>query len=105
MPPFTTAISDKKKTPEKRTLGNTSFQGTESGAGEQSLPPDCMAKAGVNSKHNVLFTDTGMNPPLSCPEQGAVGRREAGRERRTRPASSFQNTLTPDLEELFKYHS
>ena len=33
--------------PEKKTLGKISFQSTKSGAGEQFLLQDCMAKAPI----------------------------------------------------------
>ena len=38
-----------KKTPQKKTLGKTSFQSIESGAGERFLPLDRMARARIKA--------------------------------------------------------
>ena len=51
-------MSVKNVPPERRTRGKFSFKNTKSGAGEQFLPQECMAKARV--KGVFLFTGTGM---------------------------------------------
>ena len=55
------AVSDKHTPLDKKALGKTSFQSTNSGAGEQFLPPDCRAKA---CQKEFFFSDAGI---VFCP--------------------------------------
>ena len=43
---LSTGVCEKNTPPERKTLGTISLKSTKSGAGEQFLPLDCMAKAG-----------------------------------------------------------
>ena len=42
-----TGVSEKESSREKKTLGKRSLQSAKSGAGEQLLPLDCRAEAGL----------------------------------------------------------
>ena len=101
-----TGVCEKNTPPEKKKDGNIGFGNTESGAGEQFLLLDCMAKA--RAKGVFLFTDTGIfvnRAPTLNLSADAWEKREMGKGRRGEGGRSEGGRSHPSrTREIYSAH-